>query len=224
MSLKWHSLFRRQRIHILSNCIRCIVDFPTHGALKRATKTSTVILQIHDSSIPNGPFMNPDKDRIPIQKLQGHHCFACGTDNPIGLNMQFYRMGDMVCSDITLKKDHEGWENMAHGGIASTLLDEVMSWTVLYFKRTFMVTRKMSMKYIKPIPLGVPLTARGKIMDESSPPKIIIRGDIVDAQKKLLARSTGEFVMLAENQLSSVSQGLKQEMMDMMAQFKKATP
>ena len=56
-------------------------------------------------------------------------------------------------------------------------------------------------------------------MDESSPPKIIIRGDIVDAQKKLLVRSRGEFVMLAENQLSSVSPGLKQEMMDMFEHF-----
>jgi uncharacterized protein (TIGR00369 family) len=164
--------------------------------------------------------MNVIENRLPIPKLQGHHCFACGTDNPIGLNMQFYRMRDMVCSDIILKKNHEGWENMAHGGIISTLLDEVMSWTVLYFKRTFLVTRKMDMKYIKPVPLGVPLTARGKILDEAGTPKIIIRGEIVDAQKKLLVRSRGEFVMLAENQLSSVSKGMKQEMIDMFERFK----
>lgn len=117
--------------------------------------------------------MNTNEGRIPIQKLQGHHCFACGTDNPIGLNMQFYRMGDMVCSDITLKKNHEGWENMAHGGITSTLLDEVMSWTVLYFKRTFLVTRKMDMKYIKPVPLGIPLTAREKSWMTPMPPKLL---------------------------------------------------
>jgi acyl-coenzyme A thioesterase PaaI-like protein len=164
--------------------------------------------------------MNSDKDIIPIQKLQGHHCFACGTDNPIGLNMQFYRMGDMICSDIILKKDHEGWENMAHGGITCALLDEVMSWTVLYFKRTFLVTRKMDMKYIKPVPLGVPLTARGKILDDTCPPKILIRGEIVDARKKLLVRSRGEFVMLPENRMSTISPGLKQEMVDMFEQFK----
>jgi len=164
--------------------------------------------------------MNATKNRFPIPKLQGHHCFACGTDNPIGLNMQFYHMGNMVCSDITLKKNHEGWENMAHGGIISTLLDEVMSWTVLYFKRTFPVTRKMDLKYIKPVPLGVPLTVRGKILDEAGEPKIIIRGEIMDAQKKLLVRSRGEFVMLAENQLSAVSAETKQEMMDMFKHFR----
>jgi len=164
--------------------------------------------------------MSTDESRVPIQKLQGHHCFACGTDNPIGLNMQFYRMGDMICSDIVLERNHEGWEGMAHGGIISTLLDEVMSWTVLYFKRTFLVTRKMDMKYIKSVPLGVPLTVRGKILDDTCTPKIEIRGEIVDAQKKLLVRSRGEFVMLAENQLSSVSNGLKQEMIDMFENFK----
>ena len=52
-----------------------------------------------------------------IPKLEGTHCFACGTDNPIGLNLSFYRQGDYICSDFTLGKNHEGWENMAHGGI-----------------------------------------------------------------------------------------------------------
>ena len=163
--------------------------------------------------------MNINENRIPIQKLQGHHCFACGTNNPIGLNMNFYRMEDAVCSDITLGKNHEGWENMAHGGIISTLLDEVMSWTVLYFKKAFLVTRKMEIKYIKPVPLDMPLTARGKILAEPGGSKIEVRGEIVDPNRKLLVRSHGQFVMLTENQLSSVSQGLKDEMMKMFEHF-----
>ena len=164
--------------------------------------------------------MNLNEDRVPIQKLQGHHCFACGTDNPIGLNMRFYRMENAVCSDITLGKNHEGWENMAHGGIISTLLDEVMSWTVLYFKRTFLVTRKMEIKYIKPVPLGILLTARGKILDEPGNSRIEVQSEIVDTEGKLLVRSRGEFVMLAENQLSSVPNGLKQKMAALFEHFK----
>ncbi len=162
---------------------------------------------------------NNNHNKIPIRKLQGHNCFACGTDNPIGLNMQFYRMADMVCSDMVLERNHEGWENMAHGGIISTLLDEVMSWTVLYFKRTFLVTRKMNIKYIRPVPLGMPLTARGKILNESNDVQIDIRGEIVDSEQRLLVRSRAEFVMLKEKQLTAVSDGMKQEMMDMFAQF-----
>jgi hypothetical protein len=68
--------------------------------------------------------MAEEKFRIP--KPRGHNCFACGTDNPIGLNLQFYRLADDVCTEITLDKQYEGWEGVIHGGIVSTLLDEVM--------------------------------------------------------------------------------------------------
>ena len=55
-----------------------------------------------------------------------------------------------------------GWENMVHGGIISALLDEVMSWAIMYHKKTFLVTRKMSIKYIRPVPVETPLTAKGR--------------------------------------------------------------
>lgn len=163
--------------------------------------------------------MNTTEDCFPIPKLQGHHCFACGTDNPIGLNMYFYQQGECVCSDITLGQNHEGWENMAHGGIISTLVDEVMSWTVLFFKRTFLVTRKMEIKYVKPVPLHVPLTARGQILEEPGNSIIEVRGDILNTENKLLVRGHGQFVLLAEYQLSSVSAGTKAEMTAMFEQF-----
>ena len=44
----------------------------------------------------------PEQEKIFIEKPTGHRCFACGTDNPIGLNLQFYCLGDEVCSDISL--------------------------------------------------------------------------------------------------------------------------
>jgi hypothetical protein len=75
------------------------------------------------------------EERIPLPRLEGYDCFGCGTNNPIGLRMTFYRQGDAVCSDVVLKRDHVGWQNMAHGGIISTLLDEVMAWTVIYLNR-----------------------------------------------------------------------------------------
>jgi len=80
--------------------------------------------------------MADEQKRIEIRKPEGHFCFACGTDNPIGLHLHFYRLGNAVCTDITLGKYHEGWQDIAHGGIISTLLDEVMSWAVMVSKRT----------------------------------------------------------------------------------------
>ena len=153
-----------------------------------------------------------ERERTDIPKLQGYHCFACGTENPIGLNLHFYRSGDAVCSDITLKKEHAGWENMAHGGIISTLLDEVMSWTVIYFKRVFFVTRRMEVKYIKPIIIGTPLTITGHLKEESNSPRIDAMAEIIDNQGNLFAKGTGEFIVISKDKLSLVPEGLKEDM------------
>jgi uncharacterized protein (TIGR00369 family) len=161
----------------------------------------------------------PEEERVAIEKPQGHYCFACGTANPIGLKLQFYRSGDAVCSDITLGKYHEGWENMAHGGIITALLDEVMSWTIMYFKKGFFVTRKMRIKYIRPVLIGKPLTVRGRLVDQSEPPKIVARGEIRDNEGALLVRSLGEFVIVPKERLSMVPEGLKKEMLSLFDKF-----
>jgi acyl-coenzyme A thioesterase PaaI-like protein len=157
--------------------------------------------------------------RVSIPKLQGYSCFACGTANPIGLNLSFYRQGNYICSDVTLGKNHVGWENMAHGGIASTLLDEIMSWAVLYFKRTFFLTRRISIKYLKPIPLHTPLTAKGIIEGEQRR-LCKAKGFIQDGDQTILARAEATFAMLSDEDLHLVPDALKAEMNDLFELFK----
>jgi uncharacterized protein (TIGR00369 family) len=158
-------------------------------------------------------------ERVELPKVEGYNCFACGTANPIGLNLHFYRNGETVCTDITLGKYHVGWQNMAHGGILSTMLDEVMSWTIIYFKRVFFVTRKMDLKYIKPVMIGVPLTVKGRILEEGRHNTIRVAGEIFDDQGKILARSTGQFVILPKERLDLVPEDLKEEMQKLFELF-----
>ncbi|MFO7739084.1 MAG: PaaI family thioesterase [Desulfatiglandaceae bacterium] len=153
-----------------------------------------------------------DKEKVDIEKPKGHYCFACGTANPIGLDLQFYRRGDTVCSDIRLSRYHEGWENIAHGGIISTLLDEIMSWAVMCAKKSFFVTRKMSVKYIKNVPIEKPLKVIGMLTNDSAPPKVAARAEIRDEAGGLLVRSRGEFILLPEKNLASVPETYKEEM------------
>ena len=153
-----------------------------------------------------------DNEKVKIYKPAGYNCFACGTENPIGLNLEFYAKDGKVCSEITLGKYHVGWADITHGGIISTLLDEVMSWTILYFKRVFFVTRKMELKYIKPVTTGVPLLVTGSIMSNSSKGKIIaVRGELRDENNNLLAKSRGEFVEIDREDISPDFEGSKKE-------------
>jgi uncharacterized protein (TIGR00369 family) len=154
-------------------------------------------------------------ERIDLPKLDGHGCFACGTANPIGLNLEFYRKGEWICSDVILNKNYEGWDGMAHGGIISTLLDEVMSWTIIYLKGVFFVTRKMEVKYIKPVLTGTPLTVRGELREERRERFIQAQAKIMDGEGQILSRATGEFVELPPERLSVVPDGMKKEMVDL---------
>jgi acyl-coenzyme A thioesterase PaaI-like protein len=153
-----------------------------------------------------------EKERIELPHLQGHGCFACGTENPIGLNLRFYKKGDEVCTDITLDKVYEGWEGIAHGGIVSTLLDEVMSWTILYREKVFIVTRSMSVKYIRPIMIGTPLIIKGHVTDTLTLPRIGAEAEIRDKKGGLLVKGSGEFVAVAEDKFSAIPDNYKKEM------------
>ena len=160
-----------------------------------------------------------EKERVELPKIKGQYCFACGTANPIGLNLQFYYLEDAVCSEITLDKVYEGWQNVAHGGIVSTVLDEIMSWTIMYFKKVLLVTRKMDIKYVKPVLIGTPLTVKGWLMDDSEPPKVRAKAEIRDDEGGLLVRSSGEFVMIPKEKFSSVPEGMKEEILSLFERF-----
>jgi len=160
-----------------------------------------------------------EEKKVPIMKPRGHHCFACGTDNPIGLNLDFYRNGEAVCTDITLGRNHEGWQDIAHGGIISTLLDEVMSWAIMVSKKTFLVTRKMDVKYVRNVTIGTPLTVTGHLVDDTAPPKIRAKAEIRDDQGRLLVRSNGEFIALPEEYFSSVPASFKNQMVSVFESF-----
>jgi uncharacterized protein (TIGR00369 family) len=163
------------------------------------------------------------EEKMKIPKPRGHNCFACGTENPIGLNLQFYRLADVVCTEVTLDKQYEGWEGVIHGGIVSTLLDEVMSWAIMYTKKVFLVTRKMDIKYVRPVLVGTPLRVAGRLMDDSQPPKIKARAEIRDDQGRLLVRSNGEFVEIPKENFSKLTEDFKEQMLSLFEKFPAST-
>ena len=160
-----------------------------------------------------------DKDKTPIPILEGHDCFACGTNNPIGLKLDFYRQGSSICSDVILSRNHVGWQNMAHGGIISTLLDEVMSWTVIYFKKVFSVTRQIQVRYLRPVPVEVPVTVKGTITSDSKARSCQAEAILLDSKGKILAKGKGEFVILSEEKLTALPDEFKKQMMNLFNKY-----
>jgi len=55
-----------------------------------------------------------------------HHCFVCGEKNHYGLHLKFSIHEGKVLSEFVPQKVHQGYKDIVHGGIISTVLDEAM--------------------------------------------------------------------------------------------------
>jgi uncharacterized protein (TIGR00369 family) len=150
-------------------------------------------------------------DIIELPKPVGYYCFGCGTANDRGLKMTFYARGNTVCSDVVLDEHCVGWENIAHGGIISTLLDETMSWAVVAFKRVFFVTSSLEVRYLRPVMVNIPLTVVGEI-DAASRRGCFVKGSLFDEQGAKLATSRGEVAFLAPKRLPMIPEKYRRDM------------
>ena len=62
----------------------------------------------------------------PWRNHEGYNCFGCSPNNPIGLHLEFYEDGDYIVSTWHPEHNYQGWVDTMHGGILSTLIDEVL--------------------------------------------------------------------------------------------------
>jgi len=71
-------------------------------------------------------------DIIPIAD---NYCFVCGKDNPRGLKIRVQYFPEEMAAEtrVTLPREYQGWADVIHGGILSTLLDEMMAHAVWRF-------------------------------------------------------------------------------------------
>lgn len=143
------------------------------------------------------------RNKIPVDKAftrlpvdDDHNCFACGPANPHGLHMVFESNGEKVVSRLSVPGHLRGWNNMVHGGIISTILDEVMSWAAIHLIKSIIVTRVMNVEFLKPVFVDTPLTAEGRITEIRSRKEAMLQGDLYNQDSVLCASARGSFALL----------------------------
>jgi acyl-coenzyme A thioesterase PaaI-like protein len=55
-----------------------------------------------------------------------NYCFVCGEENPLGLRLKFSFDKGKASAEFVPQKVHQGYKDIVHGGIISTVLDEAM--------------------------------------------------------------------------------------------------
>jgi uncharacterized protein (TIGR00369 family) len=130
-------------------------------------------------------------------------CFVCGETNPRGLGVRFEVEGETVLARFVPHKDHCGYNDRVHGGVMAALLDEVMGWAPSVIKRRFCVAAEIIIRYLKPLPIGQPVTVRGE-MSADRGRVLETRGEIVDETGTVYARGSGKYRPLSEEQTQAV--------------------
>jgi Uncharacterized protein, possibly involved in aromatic compounds catabolism len=136
-------------------------------------------------------------DLKPIVNLKGHACFGCGTNNPSGLHMTFHTDGQRLYSFVSVPPIMAGWDRTVHGGILSTILDEIMGWSVIYLLEKIGVTKSMTVEFKKPVQVEQPLTAVGTIGEVVSDRQVTVIGEVYNAENVLCARADGTFATMS---------------------------
>jgi len=86
-------------------------------------------------------------------------CFACSQENPIGLKLKPVQDGEKVTAEFTAGKFHQGWDNVIHGGILYSLLDEVTAYAMLCHGIELGVTAKSEIRFKQLAPINQPIQA-----------------------------------------------------------------
>jgi len=115
-------------------------------------------------------------------------CFVCGSANPAGLRATFLIDAEAhaASSRLTLTKDFQGWAGIVHGGILSTLLDEVC----MHAARTIgdqMVTAEIAVRFKKPVPIGGEILLTGRVVGMQK--RLILTAGRIEMSGMLMAEA-----------------------------------
>ena len=96
---------------------------------------------------------------------QTQSCFACGKNNPHGLNLAFRADGSQITTVWTPTNWHTGFADTIHGGIIAAVLDEIMAWTCGILGGRFAVSVDISIRYLHPLHPGDIAKGNGSIKE-----------------------------------------------------------
>lgn len=130
-------------------------------------------------------------------RSDANHCFVCGPGNPIGLKLDFRIENDICYSEFTPGPDHCGYDNVTHGGIVFSALDDVMAnWLFLKGFKAF--TAKCDIRYRDALPIGTTVRLEGHCTKQKARltqmKGLMIRNDT----NEVVAETNAAFMMIPD--------------------------
>jgi len=128
-------------------------------------------------------------------------CFVCGQDNQAGLKLDFFYDQDNRLAWVEFQPEErfEGYRDILHGGIISSLLDEVMVKAIMN-GNILAVTMKLIVEFKQPARIGEKLRAEGWVTGRKGK-AFLAEGRLTGDGGRLIATSSGIYLR-AEGELA----------------------
>jgi len=83
-----------------------------------------------------------------------NYCFGCSPNNPAGLHLHFWREGECEVTEFTPLKEHQSYDGVCHGGLVSTVMDELFGNHLKSLGVFPAVTGRLSIRFRGSVPIG----------------------------------------------------------------------
>lgn len=143
-------------------------------------------------------------------------CLVCGSPevNPHTLNRKFEVSDDGVQCSFCAGEEHIGYKGVVHGGIICALLDETIGWAVAVERRKFFVTGELTVRFVRPLPVGLTVTVRGRAVEHKSKYSVA-EGKIIDDAGVIYAKASGKFFLMKDEDAERVNAYLSYDKNDL---------
>ena len=144
--------------------------------------------------------MTSDSQPNGLKKLfnaDTHNCFACSPANPSGLRMTFFTNDKRIYSWVTVPEHMGGWNNIAHGGIVSAILDEIMGWAGIYLLEQITLTKTMTVDFVKAVNVGEQLRVEGWVQEKIAKREAKLGSIMYNPSGEICAKSEGIFTLMS---------------------------
>lgn len=128
---------------------------------------------------------------------EANGCFVCGASNPIGLGVEFRLEGELCVAEFTPGPEHMGYQDVTHGGIQFSLLDDVMA-NCLWLQGIACFTGKAEVRYREQLPIGTPVRLEGHCLKRKGR-LAQMQGRILRQDNKAVVAETTASFMLRED-------------------------
>ena len=129
-----------------------------------------------------------------------YQCFGCSPHNEFGLQLEFWEDDNEVVSYWKPRQVLQSYPKVLHGGIQSTLMDEIAGWVVYVKCGTVGVTAEMKVKFRHPLYIDQEIVTIRAGISEQNKRIATIHAKLIDTSGKTCAEAEIKYFLLPEKE------------------------